>query len=438
MSYYFSIFFIGMVVLLLLFSQGFSYDRRTPVVEAVAKTGPAVVNIRTEQITKRRTSPFFGFTDPFFEEFFKDLVPPQVYKTQALGSGVVIDPKGYILTNAHVIEQASKVFVAFPDAAKEIEAQIVGKNERIDLAILKISGDKPFPFLPPSKADELMVGETVIAIGNPLGLGHSVTTGVVSAPQRRVSLDDVTFAIFIQTDALINPGNSGGPLLNINGELIGINTAIARQAQGIGFAVPIAVINRIMPDLIKYGHARKSYTGIMPAPVSKAFQTDSGGGGVLVKEVDADSPAAKAGIQFGDVILSLDGMAVTTPMEYLSLLESYTPGNRIRLDLARGFETLAISVTLAELPADYGMRYGEQVFGFSVKDSRKGVIIKDVVDGSSAQQVGIIPGDLIAEVAGESPANVEEYTRIITANIGRMPLRFLILRGNRGYYIDLP
>ena len=193
-----------------------SYSRRTPVVEAVEKVGSAVVNIRTERIVKRRSA-FFGFNDPFFDQFFRDLAPPQVYKTQSLGSGVIIDPKGYILTNAHVIQKASRIFVALPDSRKELEAELVGKAERVDLAVLKILEEREYPSLSPGSSSDLLVGETVIAIGNPLGLGHSVTTGVVSAPRRRIPMADKSFSVFIQTDALINPGNSGGPLLNING-----------------------------------------------------------------------------------------------------------------------------------------------------------------------------------------------------------------------------
>lgn len=436
---YLYFFACALVLLPLLFAaQCLAYDRRTPIVEAVAKAGPAVVNIRTEQIVKRRSTPFFGFSDPFFEDFFRDLVPPRVYKTQSLGSGVIVDPRGYILTNAHVIEKASKVYVALPDSAKELEAQIVGKAERIDLAVLKISGDAPFAHLPPGKGEDLFVGETVIAIGNPLGLGHSVTTGVVSAPQRRLSLDEGMFSVFIQTDALINPGNSGGPLLNINGELIGINTAIAKQAQGIGFSIPIAVVNRIMPDLIKHGHVRKAYLGIIPAPVGKAFRHDTEAGGVLVKEVEEHSPAANKKIIFGDVILAIDDMPVTSPMEFLSILDSYTPEQNIRMNILRGFETVEISVRLAELPPNYGIAYGKKMFGFTVKKSRRGVVVAKVTEDSPAHKVGIRRGDLVAEVAGESCDSVDEYLRLITANIGRVPLRFLVFRGNRGYYVDLP
>ena len=178
--------------LILLYSQpAAAVDRRTPVVEAIAKAGPAVVNIRTEKVIKRRAaSSLFGFNDPFFEEFFRGFSPPRTFKTQSLGSGVIIDPHGYVLTNAHVIEKASKIYVALPDSPKELEATLVGQTERLDIAVLKINSDRTFPHLAPGRSDDLLIGETVIAIGNPLGLGHSVTTGIVSAQRRRIPIAD--------------------------------------------------------------------------------------------------------------------------------------------------------------------------------------------------------------------------------------------------------
>ncbi|MCF6289885.1 MAG: trypsin-like peptidase domain-containing protein [Desulfobacterales bacterium] len=415
-----------------------AFERRTPVVEAIAIAGPAVVNIRTEQIIKRRSSPFFGFSDPFFEEFFRSLVPPRTYTTQSLGSGVIIDPQGYILTNAHVIEKASRIFVALPDSQKELEAELVGMAERLDLAVLKVVAAKEYPFIPPGRSDNLMIGETVIAIGNPLGLGHSVTTGIISAQRRRIPVGNGFVAVFIQTDALINPGNSGGPLININGELIGINTAIASQAQGIGFAIPIDTAKKIASDLIRYGRVRKAYIGIVSQSVGKKFSESHGEGGILVKEVDPGSPAARAGIRFGDVILALDEVPVASPAEFVSILETYTQGDRARLHLLRGMDTQAVEVTLTEPPRDYGLRYGERVFGLVVKDSRQGAMVRKVIPDSSAARAGIRPGDLVMEIAGERITRIADFGRIVEAHMGREPLRFLVVRGKRGYYVDLP
>jgi len=415
-----------------------AFERRTPVVMAVEKAGPAVVNIRTEQIVKRRATPFFGFADPFFEEFFRDLSPPRVYKTESLGSGVVIDPKGYVLTNAHVIEKASKIFVALPQRSKELEAKLVGMDERIDLAVLKIEGEGNFPYLPPARSDDLLTGETVIAIGNPLGLGHSITTGVVSARSRRLETGAGAFSVFIQTDALINPGNSGGPLLNINGELIGINTAIARQAQGIGFAIPIDTARRVLGDLRQFGRVRPAYLGIVPGPVGAAFARARGKGGVLVESVDGGSPAAAAGIRVADVVLSLDDEPVGAPDELNSLLQTYTPDDRLRLTLLRGTETLQVSVRMGRMPAGYALRYAEKVFGLALTEEGGGVVIRRVVEGSSAERLGIRSGDMVAQVDGETVQSVTEFERLLEGRFGRKPLRFLIVRGGRGYYVDLP
>jgi len=429
--------------LILLYSQpAAAVDRRTPVVEAIAKAGPAVVNIRTEKVIKRRAaSSLFGFNDPFFEEFFRGFSPPRTFKTQSLGSGVIIDPHGYVLTNAHVIEKASKIYVALPDSPKELEATLVGQTERLDIAVLKINSDRTFPHLAPGRSDDLLIGETVIAIGNPLGLGHSVTTGIVSAQRRRIPIADNFVAVFIQTDALINPGNSGGPLININGELIGINTAIATQAQGIGFAIPVDTAKKIANDLLEFGHVRKAYLGVVPAAAgnkSEKEKTAQDEGGILVKAVEEGSPAARAGLQFGDVVLALDDVPVASPAEYLSSLETYTPGNKVRLQVMRGFDPKEITAVLAPLPKDYGLRYGERVFGLTVADNRDGVEISRVVAGSTAAQAGIRRGDLVAEIGGERLKRVEEFGRIIEEMMGQEPLRFLIVRGSRGYYVELP
>lgn len=430
-----------LVVLIVLVCQAISgqaFDRRTPVVEAIAKAGPAVVNIRTEKIVKRRRSPFFGFSDPFFEDFFNNYAAPRTYTTQSLGSGVLIDPKGYILTNAHVIDKASKIFVALPDTRGELEAELVGQAERVDLAVLKVEGGASYPFIPPARSDDLMIGETVIAIGNPLGLGHSVTTGIVSAQRRRIPVEENFVAVFIQTDALINPGNSGGPLLNVNGELIGINTAIASQAQGIGFAIPIDTAKKIATDLIEYGHVRRAYLGVVPAPVGESFRDSHGEAGVLVKEVDDNSPARRSGLRFGDVILALDDVPVSSPAEFVSILETYTQGSRVRLQLLRGLKRAEVVVSLGRMPENYGLGYGERVFGLVVRDSARGLVVARVVPGSAAARKGIRPGDLVAELSGERVTREEEFARVVEACRGQEPLPFLIVRNRRGYYVELP
>ncbi len=413
-------------------------ERRTPIVAAVEKAGPAVVNIRTEQIVQRRSAPLFGFGDSIFEEFFRNFAPQRTYRTQSIGSGVIIDPRGYILTNAHVIEQASKIYVAVPGHQREVEATLVGEDERMDLAVIRIEATGPVPYLPPANSSDLLLGETVIAIGNPLGLGYSVTTGIVSSSNRRLPVGNGVVSVFIQTDALINPGNSGGPLLNINGELIGINTAIAKQAQGIGFSIPIDIAKRILNDLIEYGRIRQAFMGILPGNIGKALARSRGAGGVLVTEVEPGSPAGRAGIELADVILALDDVVVESPTEFVNLLATYTPDDQVRVAVLRGTEELTLEVSLTAIPDGYGLSYGERHFGFVVRDASPGVAVSRVEPGSPADRVGIRAGDLVAEIDGERVTDVKQFGDQMLRRLGRFPVSFLIVRGNRGYYVDLP
>lgn len=416
----------------------FAADRRTPIVEAVAKARDAVVNIRTEQIVQRRSSPFFGFGDSMFEQFFSEMLPPRSYKTQSLGSGVVIDRQGHVLTNAHVIDKASKIYVALPDRRKELEATLIGQDSRIDLAVLKIEGDEEFSFVEPARSDNLLLGETVIAIGNPLGLGHSITTGIISSIQRRIQLEQGQASVFIQTDALINPGNSGGPLININGELIGINTAIARQAQGIGFSIPIDTAKRVVADLIRYGKVRHAFLGIVPGDVGKSFIRSRGEGGVLVEKVLPDSPALEAGIRVADVLIAIDDIPLTSKEDFYSYLATYTPDDRVDLTLLRGLEERKLQVRFRALPDGYVMAYTRRVFGFDLRQSRQGLMVASVASGSAADLVGIRSGDLVAKVAGHELDSLDQFEDLMGRMLGREPLEFLVVRDNRGYLVELP
>ncbi|MFQ6672043.1 MAG: S1C family serine protease, partial [Candidatus Tectimicrobiota bacterium] len=233
--------------------------RRTPVVKAVERVGPAVVNISTEEIVPSG-GPFIRFREPFFEEFFQqfyELFPQRDVKRQSLGSGVIINPDGYILTNAHVISRATRIRATLIDN-RDFEATLVGADTKTDLAVIKIDADDPLPVAPTGSSRNLLIGEPIIAIGNPFGLSHSVTTGVISALHRNIrGRSGRIYADFIQIDASINPGNSGGPLVNIHGEVIGINSAIYQRAEGIGFAIPIDKTKRIVDDLIAYGQVHE-------------------------------------------------------------------------------------------------------------------------------------------------------------------------------------
>ncbi|MBW2660798.1 MAG: trypsin-like peptidase domain-containing protein, partial [Deltaproteobacteria bacterium] len=249
------------------------YERENPVVKAVRKVSPAVVNINSEYEVRRRVNPFSGFSrDPFFDSFFKDFFDPgfeQRYKRTSLGSGVIIDGKrGLILTNAHVLAKSATITVILNDERK-FDARIIGADPDSDLAVLRISSKNPLPAVEMGDSNDLMIGETIIAIGNPFGFSNTVTTGVISAINRSIRADDAVYHDFIQLDASINPGNSGGALLNINGELIGINTAIYAKAQGIGFAIPINKAKRIVSDLIQYGKVVQIWLGLTVQDLDK-------------------------------------------------------------------------------------------------------------------------------------------------------------------------
>ena len=417
---------------------GSAAERRTPIVDAVARARDAVVNIRTEKIVQRRSSPFFGFGDSLFDQFFRDMLPPQSYKTQSLGSGVIIDPAGHILTNAHVVDKASRIFVALSDTERELEAELVGEDARIDLAVLRILKKDKYPYLAPARSDDLMLGETVIAIGNPLGLGHSITTGIISSVKRPIQIDKHLSSFFIQTDALINPGNSGGPLININGDLVGINTAIAKQAQGIGFSIPIDTAKRVLNDLIEFGRVRRGFLGAVIGEVSGVFVHSRGEGGVLIEDILPGSPAGAAGLQEADVILAIDGIPISSPDQYHSLLRTYTPGDRFEVSLLRGLQQTTRSIQLTTLPDGYEMTYTRRVFGFDLRQSKRGLEVAKVLDGSSADRIGLLPGDLILKVDAVEVKTPTDYARAIEDRLGRTPVTFTVVRDNVGYLIDLP
>ncbi len=413
-------------------------QRRTAVVEAVAKVRDAVVNIRTEQIVRRSSSPFFGFGDSIFDQFFSEMFPARSYQTQSLGSGVIINANGYILTNAHVINKASRIFVALPDRRKELEAILVGKDSRIDLAVLKIEEPGSYPFLEPARSDDLLLGESVIAIGNPLGLGHSITTGIISSTQRRIQVADTYSSVFIQSDTLINPGNSGGPLININGELIGINTAIARQAQGIGFSIPIDTAKRVLNDLIEHGRVRRAFLGVVPGEVGDSFVRSHGEGGILVEEILSDSPAQKAALQVADVILAIDSVPISSAEHFYSLLQTYTPDDRLQLSVLRGLQMIEKNVALSALPEGYLMAYTRRTFGFDLHQGRAGLVVAKVETGSPADRVGIRPGDLLVKVDRREVSRLSDFAELMEDRLGRLPLEFTVVRGNRAYLIELP
>jgi serine protease Do len=289
-------------------------ERRTPIVEAVEKIGPAVVNISAEKLVQQRRSSldaFLGFD-----------VRPRGYKAESLGSGVILDPSGIVVTNDHVISGASRIWVTTSDG-RELEAKLEGADADNDLAVLAVDA-KNLTAVKIGTTADLMIGETVIAIGNPFGLSNTVTTGIVSAVHRTVTGESGrNYSDFLQTDAAINPGNSGGALVNILGELIGINTAIVGGANTIGFAIPIDRARRVVDELLHYGEVKTVWLGLRGTSVALGTQRSGARGqGLRVRSVYPNSPAARAGLRPGDLVVSIDGRSIEGRKDFDTALAS--------------------------------------------------------------------------------------------------------------------
>jgi Do/DeqQ family serine protease len=415
-------------------------SRRSAVVIAAEKASPAVVSVTAAQEVERRGNPFSG--DPLFEDFFRDFFTPfqQRQTEQSLGSGVVIRPDGYILTNEHVVVQTGKIQVQLTDDRK-FTARLVGADSDSDLAVLKVDGGGSLPYLPLGNSDDLMIGETVIAIGNPFGLSHTVTTGVVSAVNRSLNTDGRTYYDFIQTDASINPGNSGGPLLNIKGELIGINSAIYGKAQGIGFAIPISRAKRIVQELITHGAVEAPWVGVIVQTLTPELASHFSlkeKQGALVRGVESGSPAAKAGIQRGDVLLEFNGRPLHSAEEYLQREREYAGGETLRLRVLRGSGEENVTITPARFPQEKADELAWQLLGLTVAQSEDGLEVKKVRPGSPAARIGIERGDAILGLSGTQTKTLAEFRRkIIDARLGQSVL-LSIGRGRQLYNVTIP
>ena len=433
------------------------YERENAIVRAVRKASPAVVNINSENNLQGKSYPFPGFgMDPFFDSFFKDFFDPEFERRgnrQNLGSGVIIDGKrGYILTNSHVIEKTGSVKVVLKDE-REFEAQIVGADPDSDLAVLRISSPKSLPFIEMGNSDDLMIGETVIAIGNPFGFSNTVTTGVISALNRSIRAEDKIYHDFVQIDASINPGNSGGPLLNINGDLIGINTAIYANAQGIGFAIPIKKARRIIFDLIQYGEVIEPWIGIsvqgLDTKLSNYMQVQQKKG-VLVKEVEKNSPSAKAGIRPGDILLSVGTKNITSTDNYLAALRDFKIGDAINISLWRNRNKLSLSVIASEFPLKLAKELAVKLLGIKVNNvssfaepfkrnmpSKEGVVISEISSGSYLAKIGAKQGDIIRQIDELSIKNVEDFNKALVKYREKKALVVLLQRSDQLYYITV-
>ncbi len=411
--------------------------RRDAIVEVVQKVSPAVVYIGTEQEVESR----FRGRRSFLEDFFGGGGYAERRRVQGLGTGVIIDAAGTIVTNDHVIRGASAIHVVLADG-RTLEAEVLGSDSPNDLAVLKVSAKEPLPTAKLGTSSDLMIGETVIAIGSPFGLSKTVTAGVVSATGRTFRAEDGTvYNDFVQTDAAINPGNSGGPLLNVDGEIIGINTAIFASAQGIGFAIPADKVRRIVDELTRFGKVRAAWVGIdaidLPSHVAGQLGWDRSYG-ALVAGVEPGSPAEQAGVRRGDVVAEMGGSRITDAEDFNTRVRGYPARSAFPLVLFRDGGLRTLQVTPVEFPPRLIESLAWDRLGLRVKEARGVVAISGVRPGSVAQEVGLETGDVILRVNNQPVPNTEAFREaLLTARRGRSVL-LLVRRGRYGYHITLP
>ncbi|MDD2850996.1 MAG: DegQ family serine endoprotease [Desulfuromonadaceae bacterium] len=409
------------------------------------KVTPSVVNISTVS-RKKFVQPFFE-TNPLFEDFFG---APQTRRNKSLGSGFLISKDGYIVTNDHVVRDAESVQVKLSND-KIYDAKVVGGDQKTDIAVIKITAtDLPTAVL--GDSDKLDVGQWAIAIGNPFGLDRTMTVGVISATGRS-NMGIETYENFIQTDASINPGNSGGPLLNVYGEVIGINTAIVAAGQGIGFAIPINMAKPIFSQLIQKGSVSRGYMGVTIQPVTEELAQSFGlkqAKGALVNDVIKGGPADKAGIRQGDIITALNGNEVKDPSHLQRLVAEAGTGKVATFSIFRDGKALAVSLTLASadsMPqkaqrADRGghQQKGEaDLLGLVVDNAEEGdgVAVVDVLRNGAAAEAGIKRGDVIVSINRKRTPSLAEYTRAIQQAGQTGSVMALVRRGNASIYFAL-
>jgi serine protease Do len=434
------------------FSNGFAAVLR-PVL-------PTVVRISTTKVIKvQQNMPGFFFNDPFFRQFFgNQFGGPMTQKEHFLGSGVIVNPDGYILTNNHVVANASDVEVLTGDQ-KNYKAKIVGRDPATDIAVLKIDATN-LPTITIGDSSKLQVGDVVFAIGNPFGIGETATMGIVSATGRTLHGQIEQYEDFIQTDAAINPGNSGGAMVDLHGNLVGINTAIIPgQTQmgeggniGIGFAVPVNLAKNVMEQIIEHGKVERGYIGILPQDVNAQMAKEFGrsqGGGVLVAQVEPGTPGAKAGLKRGDIILQVNGKDVNSAEDLRTMIASFEPGTPIQLKVWRDGRTMEMPLTLAPQPTDMAENTNPSSGNPSQVESKAmegvqvenltpdilsqlnlpagthGVVVDSVQDGSPAAEAGLQQGYVIREVNHKPVNNVAEY-RAALAGMGDQPVLLLI------------
>lgn len=428
--------------------------------EAMAKVAervkPAVVNISTTRTVKAPRLPFLD--DPFFRRFFgDDYYHTQKRKVTNLGSGVIATSDGYILTNNHVIEGAEDILVKLADN-REYKGRIIGMDSRTDIAIIKIN-ETNLPTIPWGNSDKLRVGEVVLAVGNPYGLSQTITMGIISALGRSgIGITD--YEDFIQTDAAINPGNSGGALVNIRGELIGINTAIFSTSggyQGIGFAIPSGMVKNVMDSIINQGRVVRGWLGVQIQPLTPELAKQFGlkdENGVLLVDVIEGGPADKGGLKSGDIIVEYDRKKTDNPFHFKNMVASTKPGKTVEIKIIRNGNLLTTKVTIGELPIEPQIvapaQFENALRGVSVQGltddtlkrlgitkNIKGVVVNNIDEDSPALGY-LMRGDIITEVNRIPIANVKEFNDAVSKIEKNQDILLRIMRGGSYQYITIP
>jgi serine protease Do/serine protease DegQ len=411
-------------------------------IEVSRQVTPAVVNISAARTTSvRELAPFF---DEFFGDLFRDR-PELRRKEQSLGSGFILSPNGFILTNEHVVRGAEEIKVKLSDQSV-YDARVIGADPRTDVAVIKIEPKEKLPAVVLGDSDKLRVGEWALAIGNPFGLDRTLTVGVISAVGRAdVGIED--YEDFIQTDASINPGNSGGPLLNIYGEVMGINTAIVAAGQGIGFAIPVNLARQIADQLIETGKVSRGWLGVSIQPLTPELAESFGlerAAGALVNQVVPGSPADQAGLRRGDVLLTIDGRAIRGVRELQLQVASVPPGRSVSLGVLRDGKPLTLKVTItaqearevaAAPPASQGEGLGITV---APAEGSKGVLVAEVDPDSAAAEAGVQPGDVILAVNQVEVNDPAAFNRAAVKAKTKKNAVLLIRRGETILYLAFP
>jgi len=431
--------------------------------ELAEKHSSAVVNIRAERDSKGMHNLYQRYLEKnpldknnpfhdFFEKFFGG-PPSQNFKQRSLGSGFIIDEDGFIVTNNHVIKGADKIKVILKDG-REFDAEIKGRDPNTDLALIKIDPDKDLPAINMGDSDKIKVGEWVVAIGNPFGLGHTVTAGIISAKGRVIGAGP--YDDFLQTDASINPGNSGGPLIDLHGNVVGINTAIIAGGQGIGFAIPVNLAKGVIEQLKTRGEVTRGWLGVaiqdMDKELKEYYGLDDRINGVLVTQVFKDDPADKAGIQPNDIILEVNGEKVENSRELSRLIADSSVGEAVKILLWRDGEKKALTVKLGkrenlETAAAPGEPAQKELFGIKVADltpeiaqqfglkDEQGVVVMGVESGSKGEDAGIQPGDVIKEINHQPIKNVKDFKKEVGKVASGKPVFAYLFRPQKGFVV---